>query len=84
MEEVLSRLWDQQASHSVPSIKPRELSCQWHCIEVEWATKKWKKCKKLESDNALASLGNLSDTRKVPDEQFDPFANGKFPEKNSV
>ena len=40
--------------------------------------------KKLERGNALdvsASLGNLSGTSKVPDEQFDPFANGNFPEK---
>ena len=28
-----------------------------------------------------ASLGNLSGTSKVPDEQYDPFANGNFPEK---
>ena len=44
-------------------------------------------CKKLERGNALDvsdSLGNLSGTSKVPDEQFDPFANGNFPEKNSV
>ena len=41
-------------------------------------------CKKLERRNALdvsASLGNLSGTSKVPDEQFDPFANGNFLEK---
>ena len=41
-------------------------------------------CKKLERGSALdvsASLGNLSGTSKVPDEQFDPFANGNFPEK---
>ena len=41
-------------------------------------------CKKLERGSALdvsASLGHLSGTSKVPDEQFDPFANGNFPEK---
>ena len=41
-------------------------------------------CKKLERGSVLDvsdSLGNLSGTSKAPDEQFDPFANGNFPEK---